>query len=132
MGRPSQIGALTETLAFCLLDERLIPCIDFAHLHALGHGGLNSTEDFSAVLDEIEATLGLGRARTMHVHFSTIEFGPGGEKRHRTFADEKFGPRFEYLAPLLKERGYEPRVICECHGTMAEDAKAMMEIYQAL
>ena len=86
----------------------------------------------SAVLDELEATLGLERARTMHVHFSTIEFGPAGEKRHRTFADEKFGPRFEYLAPLLKERGYEPRVICECHGTMAEDAKAMMEIYQAL
>ena len=132
MGRPSQIGNLKETLAFCLMDERLIPCIDFAHLHALGHGGLNSTEDFAAVLDEIEATLGLERSRRMHVHFSTIEFGSSGEKRHRTFADEKFGPRFEYLAPLLKERGYEPRVICECHGTMAEDAKTMMEIYQAL
>ena len=130
MGRPSQIGDLKETLAFCLMDERLIPCIDFAHLHALGHGALNSTEDFAAVLDEIEATLGLERARTMHVHFSTIEFGSAGEKRHRTFADEKFGPRFELLAPLLKERGYEPRVICECHGTMAEDAKTMMGIYQ--
>ena len=130
MGRPSQIGDLKETLAFCLLDERLIPCIDFAHLHALGHGALNSTEDFAAVLDTIEATLGLERARTIHVHFSTIEFGSAGEKRHRTFADEKFGPRFELLAPLLKERGYEPRVICECHGTMAEDAKTMMGIYQ--
>ena len=130
MGRPSQIGDLKETLTFCLMDERLIPCIDFAHLHALGHGALNSTEDFAAVLDEIEATLGLERARTMHVHFSTIEFGSAGEKRHRTFADEKFGPRFELLAPLLKERGYEPRVICECHGTMAEDAKTMMGIYQ--
>ena len=130
MGRPSQIGDLKETLAFCLMDERLIPCIDFAHLHALGHGALNSTEDFAAVLDAIEATLGLERARMMHVHFSTIEFGSAGEKRHRTFADEKFGPRFELLAPLLKERCYEPRVICECHGTMAEDAKTMMGIYQ--
>ena len=59
MGRPSQIGDLKETLAFCLLDERLIPCIDFAHLHALGHGALNTTEDFAAVLDAIEAALGL-------------------------------------------------------------------------
>ena len=132
MGRPSQIGDLTETLEFCLLDERLIPCIDFAHLHALGQGALNTEADFAAVLDAIEAALGIERSRTMHVHFSTIEFGPSGEKRHRTFAEEKYGPRFEHLAPLLKSRRYEPRIICECHGTMAEDAKAMMDIFQAL
>ncbi|MBR3109142.1 MAG: TIM barrel protein [Clostridia bacterium] len=132
MGRPSQVGDLKETLDFCVLDERFIPCVDFAHLHALGQGALNTPEDFAAVLDEIEAILGLERARTMHVHFSTIEYGPAGEKRHRTFADENFGPRFEHLAPLLKERGYAPRVICECHGTMAEDAKKMMEIYQSI
>ena len=130
MGRPSQIGDLKETLDFCLLDGRFIPCVDFAHLHALGQGALNGPEDFAAVLDEIEASLGIERARIMHVHFSAIEFGKNGEKRHRTFAEEKYGPRFEHLAPLLKERGYTPRVICECHGTMAEDAKKMMEIYQ--
>ena len=132
MGRPSQIGDLKETLDFCLLEERLIPCVDFAHLHALGQGALKGPEDFSAVLDAIESALGMERARAMHVHFSTIEYGPAGEKRHRTFADETFGPRFEHLAPLLKQRGYAPRIICECHGTMAEDAKAMMDIYQAI
>ncbi len=130
MGRPSQIGDLRETLSFCLLDGRLIPCVDFAHLHALGQGALNEPEDFSAVLDEIENALGLPRAREMHVHFSTIEYTAAGEKRHRTFADEAYGPRFQHLAPLFKARGYQPRVICECRGTMAEDAKAMMEIYQ--
>ncbi|MBR5111420.1 MAG: TIM barrel protein [Clostridia bacterium] len=132
MGRPSQIGNLRETLDFCLLDERFVPCIDFAHLHALGQGALNAPEDFAAVLDEIQRSLGMERARAMHVHFSAIEFGRSGEKRHRTFAEEKYGPRFEHLAPLLKERGYAPRVICECHGTMAEDARTMMEIFQAL
>lgn len=132
MGRKSQIGDLKETLGFCLMDERLIPCIDFAHLHALGQGALNREEDFASVLDAIEAALGLDRARSMHIHFSTIEFTAAGEKRHRTFAEEKYGPRFEHLAPLLRERGYAPRVICECHGTMAEDAKAMLEIYQSM
>ena len=129
MGRASQIGDLKETLSFCLLDDRLIPCVDFAHLHALGQGALNGPEDFAAVLDEIEKTLGLARAREMHIHFSTIEYTAAGEKRHRTFAEEAYGPRFQQLAPLLKERGYQPRVICECKGTMAEDAKAMMEMY---
>ena len=130
MGRPSQIGDLRETLDFCLLDERLVPCIDFAHLHALGQGAMNGPEAFENVLDTIESVLGVERARAMHVHFSTIEVGPSGEKRHRTFADESFGPRFVHLAPLLIARGYAPRIICECHGTMAEDAKAMLEIYR--
>lgn len=132
MGRPGQIGDLWETLDFCLMDERLIPCVDFAHLHALGRGALNGTEDFAAVLDQIEAALGMERARIMHVHFSTIEFTDRGEKRHRTFAEEKYGPRFDFLAPLLKERGYAPRIICECHGTMAEDALTMKHIFEAL
>jgi len=132
MGRPSQIGDLAETMEFCLLDERLIPCVDFAHLHALGQGALRGTEDFAAVLDEMESALGKERARKMHVHFSTIEFTAAGEKRHRTFAEEAYGPRFEHLAPLLKERGYAPRIICECHGTMAEDAQAMLNIYKSL
>ncbi len=132
MGRASQIGDLNETLSFCLLDERLIPCVDFAHLHALNHGALKGPEDFAAVLDAVESALGLSRAREMHIHFSTIEYTAAGEKRHRTFAEDAYGPRFQHLAPLLKERGYQPRVICECKGTMAEDAKAMMEMYDNL
>ncbi len=132
MGRASQIGDLRETLSFCRMDERLIPCIDFAHLHALGQGALNGPEDFAAVLDAVEAALGKDRAHEMHIHFSTIEFTTAGEKRLRTFAEEAYGPRFQHLAPLLRERGYQPRVICECKGTMAEDAKAMMEMYQHL
>lgn len=131
MGRFGQIGDLAETLDFCLLDERMIPCLDFAHLHARDQGALRGTEDFARVLDRAEGALGLPRARTMHIHFSTIEYTQKGEKRHRTFAEAEFGPRFEHLAPLLWERAYQPRIICECHGTMAEDAKAMLDIYQA-
>jgi len=132
MGKKNQIGDLAETLDFCLLDERLIPCLDFAHIHALHQGALKGPEDFERVLDQLESTLGKERAREMHVHFSTIEYTAAGEKRHRTFAEEKYGPRFEFLAPLLKERSYAPRIICECKGTMAEDAKAMMDIYQSV
>lgn len=132
MGKKSQIGDLQETLDFCLLDERLIPCIDFAHLHALGQGALNAPEDFARVLDEMERVIGLDRARLMHVHFSTIEYTAAGEKRHRTFAEAAYGPRFEHLAPFLRERGYEPRIICECKGTMADDARTMMDIWEKL
>ena len=131
MGKYSQIGDLRETLDFCLLDERMLPCIDFAHLHALGGGSLNTQADFAAVLDTIESVLGLERARKMHMHFSTIEYTAAGEKRHHTFAEEKYGPRFENLAPLLYARGYDGTVICESKGTQADDAMAMRRIWQA-
>ncbi|MBE5786107.1 MAG: endonuclease IV [Clostridiales bacterium] len=132
MGKKNQIGDLAQTLAFCQLDERMIPCIDFAHLHARGQGALNEPADFERVLDALEASLGVDRARQLHIHFSTIEYTAAGEKRHRTFADADFGPRFHHLAPFLKARGYQARVICESKGTMAEDAKAMMDIYHAV
>ncbi len=131
MGKYSQIGDLRETLDFCLLDEHMLPCIDFAHLHALGGGSLNTQADFAAVLDTIESVLGLERARKMHMHFSTIEYTAAGEKRHPTFAEEKYGPRFENLAPLLYARGYDGTVICESKGTQADDAMAMRRIWQA-
>ena len=127
MGKPGQIGTLDEILSMCAMHEQLIPCVDFAHLHAIGGGQLNKTEDFAHVLDQAEKELGLHSARNMHIHFSTVEYGPGGEKRHRTFADADFGPRFEHLAPLLCERAYSPVVICESRGSMAEDAQSMLK-----
>lgn len=132
MGKPGQIGNLDEILMLCKRDERLTPCMDFAHLHALGGGSLNMTEDFAAVLDAMEDAIGLARARSIHIHFSTVEYGAGGEKKHRTFADLDYGPRFEYLAPLLVQRGYSPHIICESRGTMAEDARQMRDIYEGL
>ena len=131
MGKYSQIGNLEETLDFCLLDESLIPTIDFAHLNALLQGKLDTGEAFERVLDKIESALGQERARRIHVHFSTIEFTDKGEKRHRTFAEADFGPRFEHLAPLLVQRAYTPTVICESKGTMAEDALSMKKSYDA-
>lgn len=130
MGRPSQIGDLDEICRICEENESLIPCIDFAHLHALSDGALMEPKDFEKVLDTLESRLGVERARGIHVHFSAIEYTQSGEKRHRTFAETEYGPHFEHLAPLLSKRRYEPFVICECHGTMAEDALKMKTILE--
>jgi deoxyribonuclease-4 len=81
-------------------------------------------------LDALKNGLGLERAKRLHIHFSTVEFTKMGEKRHMTFSDEGYGPRFEQLAPLLAERGFEPRIICESAGTMAEDAAAMRAVFE--
>ncbi len=130
MGKLSQLGDLEEMLALCNVDERLLPCIDFGHLHCRGLGAIQSQEDFKAILDTTEKRIGIERAKRMHIHFSRIEFTKAGEKMHHTFADTQFGPEFPPLAELLYRRGYAPVVICESRGTMAEDALTMQKMYQ--
>ena len=53
-----------------------------------------------------------------------------GEKRHRTFDEEGFGPDFTLLAPVLVQEKMEPTIICESKGTMAKDALTMKLIYE--
>lgn len=129
MGKINQLGDLDEVLAFCRLDERFLPCIDFGHLNSRTQGGLNSKEAFAALLDKLHNELGAERAGTFHAHFSKIEYTKGGEKRHLTFADEVYGPEPAPLMALIRERGLTPTFICESDGTQAEDARALAILY---
>ena len=129
MGKINQLGDLGEVMELCKLDERVVPTIDFGHLHTRGLGAIQSKQDYVDILTTIENTLGRERLKYMHVHFSRIEYTKGGEKRHWTFADTQFGPDFEPLGELLAEWDLCPTVICESSGTMAEDAAAMKKMY---
>ncbi len=132
LGKHNQLGTLEEIMEMCKIDERLIPTIDFGHIHARGLGILNSQEDFETVIDFIENSIGKERTKRIHCHFSRIEFSKGGEKKHWNFADKQFGPEFEHLAPVLVNRQMEPVIICESRGMMAEDAAEMKEIYYGI
>ncbi len=132
MGKVGVIGTAEEVCELVALDDRLLPCIDFGHLSARTCGHCNSREEFAAVLDLLENRIGVGRARVLHAHFSKIEYTDKGEMRHLTFADERYGPEFAPLARLLRERGYEPTIICESAGTQAEDALTMKQIYEGV
>ena len=129
MGKIKQIGDLDEVIALCKLDERIVPAIDFGHLHARGCGAIQCEGDYAAILDKLEDGLGGYRAKHFHVHFSRIAFTNAGERMHKTFEDIEYGPDFAPLAKLIAERGLEPVVICESKGTMAEDALEMKTLY---
>lgn len=131
MGKQSVIGSAEEIFELVALDDRLLPCIDFGHLNARTCGKCSTEEEFTQVLNLMENTIGTERARVFHSHFSHIEYGPKGEVRHLTFADEQYGPDFAPLAKLIAQRGWTPRFICESAGTQAEDAKQMMDMYLA-
>ena len=133
MGKINQLGDLDEVLALCQVDARLIPCVDFGHLYARTLGELDGGAAMEGILDKMERALGEERASRFHSHFSHIEFTPnGGEKCHRTFADDGgYGPAWEPLAAAVARRGWSPTFICESAGTQAEDALEMKRIYQA-
>ena len=133
MGKINQLGDLDEVLELCSLDERLIPCIDFGHLYARTLGELEGHDACVKMLDRVEEVLGTHRASTFHSHFSHIQFTPnGGEKCHRTFADDDgFGPDWSPLAAEVARRAWSPTFICESAGTQAEDALTMKQIYQS-
>ena len=132
MGKINQLGTLDEVIALCLVDERIIPCIDFGHLNARTLGEVNSREAFAAVLDELHNKLGEERAKHFHSHFSKIEYTTGGEKRHLTFEDSAFGPDPIPLLELVAERDLSPTFICESAGTQTEDAAYMREYYRSV
>ncbi len=128
MGKQSVVGSAEEVCGLVALDDRLLPCIDFGHLNARTGGRCNSYEAFAAVFDLLENGIGAERTRCLHIHFSKIEYGDKGELRHLTFADTRYGPEFAPLARLLRERQYEPTIICESAGTQAEDALTMKQL----
>ncbi len=131
MGKVNQLGTLSEVLALCAADERLLPCVDFGHLNARTFGSIRSQADYAALLDQMENALGRDRASRFHAHFSKIAYTlKGGEKAHLTFADTLYGPDFEPLMEEIARRDWSPRFICESAGTQAEDARSMAEHYR--
>lgn len=130
MGKQKELGTVEETAELCALDDRFLPTIDFGHVNARTGGGLKRYRDFKKIFNMIENKLGRDRLNRFHSHFSKIEYGEKGEKRHLTFEDQIYGPDFDFAAQLTAERGLSPTFICESKGTMAKDALTMQEIYK--
>lgn len=132
MGKINQLGTLDEVIEQCRVSPRFVPVVDFGHLNAREHGGVFPDRDsYRRVFDRIGEALGDTVARTLHCHFSKIEYSDGGEKCHLTFADTVYGPEFEPLAEAIVLDGLSPRIISESAGTQAEDALAMKQMWLA-
>ena len=133
MGKQNQLGTLDEVIEQCRVDPHFHPVVDFGHLNARACGGEFPDKDaYRRVFDRIANALGDEYARTMHCHFSKIEYTGAGEKKHLTFADETYGPAFEPLMEAIVADDLSPRIICESDDTMAEDALAMKQYWKSI
>ena len=95
-GKPSQFGSVEELLKL-KKETRCGICVDFAHLYARQQGDI----DYSQILKKLP--------KKFHAHFSGIEYGPKGERKHLK-TTKKF---FEPLAQALLKTKRDITLICE-------------------
>ncbi len=131
MGRKFQVGSLDEILTLNQEIEDTQLVVDWAHLYALHQGALKKTEDFRAIAEKIEQRLGTEAMRSMHCHFSKIEFNAQGEKKHHPLDEEKYGPDFRMLSEVIADFQMHPTMICES-PLLDVDARKMKEILQEI
>ncbi len=111
-GKAAMLGSLSDVLEMAKTIPGVIPCIDFAHLHArLGDGAMNTYEEWTQALDLYSNSLGKKALHNMHIHLSGINYGPKGEMNHLIMeeADLDFGNLFR----ALKDVGAKGRIMCE-------------------
>lgn len=113
MGRIYQLGSLEEVLTLCETVERTQLVIDWSHLHARDFGRFRKVDDFRKVVERVENRLGTEAVRTMHCHFTKIEFTDKGERRHHTLEEPRYGPDFRLLAKVIVEFDMKPTIISE-------------------
>lgn len=88
-GKPAQWGSLQETIKLSQDVEQVLPCIDYAHLHAR-EGKNNTFEEFQDILTKVEKALGKSALNNMHIQVSGINYGPKGEKNHLNLKESDF------------------------------------------
>jgi len=110
-GKRSQQGNVSEIIELCASFDHFEPTVDFAHVHARGRGFLNKKEDYNCIFSQLEDNLDID---ILHCHFTTIEYGNGGEVKHHTLAESnEYGPDIKDLLANLIDNDWRANIICE-------------------
>jgi len=111
MGKRTQFGSVSELLDITKeLGGKIMPCFDFAHLHAR-YGKHNSYEEFASIFEKIKETLGEDTLYDMHIHVSGIKYSEKGEISHLNVRQSDFKIR-EFLK-CLKDYNICGVLVCE-------------------
>ena len=128
-GKPSQWGSLEETINLSKEFPQVLPCIDFAHLHARSGGKMNTEEEFREILTKVENGLGKTALNNMHIHMSGIHYTDKGEQHHLTLEDSDF--RYRQLLKVWNEFKIKGVVISESPN-IESDALRMKKFYSSI
>ena len=125
-GKETQFGNINEILKLSQEFSNVMPCIDFAHLHARSNGKNNSYKEFCSILESIEKKLGKKGLENMHIHLTGIAYGEKGEKHHLNLKESDL--KYRELIKALKDFKVKGVVISESPN-IEEDALLVQKIY---
>jgi deoxyribonuclease-4 len=128
-GKGSQFGNLEEVLKLSAEVPRVMPCIDFPHLHARSGGRMNSYGEFRQILDKVENALGEEGLENMHIHTSGIEYSDKGERRHLNL--EGSDMNYRDLLKVWKEYKVKGIIISES-ANIEGDAMLLRDTYAGI
>lgn len=112
MGKSAMLGSFEDTLRMSQAIPGVLPCLDFAHLHArTGDGSMNTLDEWQRTLDAYAQALGGDSLQHLHIHLSGIAYGPKGEKEHLPIQESDLDLAAIFQA--LAEFNSAGRILCE-------------------
>jgi deoxyribonuclease-4 len=128
-GKETQWGDLKECIKLSQDLEGVLPCVDFAHLHARYNGINNSISEWRAIMTELENGLGRECLDNMHIQVCGINYGPKGEKNHLNLKDGDL--KWKDLLQVWKEFKIKGVVIAESPN-IEEDSLLLQKYWKTL
>ena len=128
-GKATQWGDLDEIIELSKEFEKVLPCIDFSHLHARSAGKFNTYDEFSAILDKVGTELGEYALKNFHGHLAGIEYTAKGERQHLNL--EESDMNYKDLIKVLKEFDVRGALVCESPN-IEDDCRLLKDFYLAI
>ncbi len=127
MGKSAMLGSLEDTLKMSQAMDGVLPCLDFAHLHARpGDGSMNTYDEWVSCLENYRHALGEDSLKELHIHLSGIEYGEKGEREHLPLEEADLD--LEALFRGLYDYDCQGRILCES-PILEEDALYMQSVW---
>jgi deoxyribonuclease-4 len=129
MGKSAMLGSLEDTLKMSQAMDGVLPCLDFAHLHARpGDGSMNTYDEWVSCLENYRHALGEDSLKELHIHLSGIEYGEKGEREHLPLDEADLD--LEALFRALYDYDCGGRILCESPDEFMEwDALFMQSLW---
>ncbi|MBE7704413.1 MAG: hypothetical protein E7Z90_01225 [Cyanobacteria bacterium SIG29] len=128
-GKGTQWGTLEEIVALSKEFKNVLPCIDFAHIHARNNGIFNTYDEFSKMLEFVGNELGTEALENFHAHLAGIEYSVKGEKNHLIL--EESDMNYKDLLKAFKEFNVKGALVCESPN-IEIDTKILKDYYLSL
>ncbi len=128
-GKESQWGSIDEIIELSKIFPKMLPCVDFSHIHARTAGKFNTYDEFSLIFEKIGKKLGDTALNNFHAHIAGIEYTAKGEKKHLNLEESDFN--YKDLLKVFKKFNIKGAIVCESPN-IEEDCKLLSDYYNSI